>query len=496
METAIKEVGITFLVGAITILGVEFSLFYMLGVNLTGFFSGRLGLEESAQTKVEASRAPMSPYVFVGLSIVLGIVVEDISYRSVEAANLPFKTAHAWLAREVPEQLRKDLGLDAPQSRDDLRISSLIPHSCHLATTGQSLTTEKAATNMPPPPCANRLAHTISEVVFKDSKNVSTWLRECSSDDGDSNTCSRVCAEVCRPDGAPFTRYETTASEIRKTVVNAYYRAKNLLFRQPQYYDELRRIEQRIGFMRSIGMALFVQYALSLALVGVSIIRAWFGKTSKSPNADASKPHEDSSLLPAQPRPSTLRALGVGMATSVLIGGIAMATYEYGLGSPLGMFGFAVLVLCLGALGLKRLWRRKVGAPHFGWVDLAKVVLIAFFFCIGAALLAIVVAETSGNISWDVTKWRPGSIALLLVSANAIAIVIGVIGHNAMDVAELHWFGDTIERIGRQVLLSFGVCTTLFVLNVFAFWAYARESDEFTKRVFGYHFSMILDPTK
>jgi hypothetical protein len=48
MESALKDLGVTFLVGAIAILGIEFVLHYLLNIDLTGFFRGRLGLGSSS----------------------------------------------------------------------------------------------------------------------------------------------------------------------------------------------------------------------------------------------------------------------------------------------------------------------------------------------------------------------------------------------------------------------------------------------------------------
>lgn len=44
MDLGIKEIGITFIVGAFFILGLELILFYFFGLQLTGFFQGAWGL--------------------------------------------------------------------------------------------------------------------------------------------------------------------------------------------------------------------------------------------------------------------------------------------------------------------------------------------------------------------------------------------------------------------------------------------------------------------
>lgn len=50
MDFGLKEIGITFMVGAFTILGFELVLFYLCGLGITGFFRERLGFTNIKKT--------------------------------------------------------------------------------------------------------------------------------------------------------------------------------------------------------------------------------------------------------------------------------------------------------------------------------------------------------------------------------------------------------------------------------------------------------------
>src|SRR5687768_3384197 len=105
MDFGLKELGITFMVGAFTILGFELVLYHLLAVSVTGFFRERLGFENSDNEKktkrlggrpfhnksLRANRKStddsfhsMRLAVFIGFSFAIGILAEDISYKFVD----------------------------------------------------------------------------------------------------------------------------------------------------------------------------------------------------------------------------------------------------------------------------------------------------------------------------------------------------------------------------------------------------------------------------
>jgi len=105
MDLGIKELGITFMVGAFTILGFELLLHHFFNIQLTGFFKGKLGLDGQESTnqtasakrlsrrvEVDAKEQTMKTAVFIGLAFAIGILAEDLSYKYVDSIQFPIKS--------------------------------------------------------------------------------------------------------------------------------------------------------------------------------------------------------------------------------------------------------------------------------------------------------------------------------------------------------------------------------------------------------------------
>src|SRR5688572_1938389 len=88
----IKELGITLLVGAFTILGAEAILHYYFNRGFVGFFEGKLGLEESGKVGKEQT---MTIAVFIAFAFAVGVVVEDLSWKYRDSKDMPFRTIPA-----------------------------------------------------------------------------------------------------------------------------------------------------------------------------------------------------------------------------------------------------------------------------------------------------------------------------------------------------------------------------------------------------------------
>jgi hypothetical protein len=123
MDLGIKELGITFLVGAFTILGLELILYYFLGIPLTGFFQGKLGLQGKKRTSnhrnTEVRDQTMRTAVFIGLAFAVGILAEDISFKYVDSIQSPIASIPDTL---LPESVIKRLDL----SKESSRVQTLI----------------------------------------------------------------------------------------------------------------------------------------------------------------------------------------------------------------------------------------------------------------------------------------------------------------------------------------------------------------------------------
>ena len=244
MELDLKELGITLLVGAFTILGFEAILHYFFNKGLIGFFQGKLGLDvrepaatnaDDTETKGSSRRSKaekeqtLTIAVFITFAFAAGIVFEDLSLKYVDSQQIPFRTIPAKL---LPASVIDKL--DLPSAEDD-RVATLIG----------------GVQNPQPNPLARDLA---TNDAFKlhgsesDAK-VQKWI---------------LNEQRCKPGDAGADC--PTGKEIEDSIKNLYYYAKNTVYAQPQHYDELRRIQDRYEFTRSLSMIAFFYFAVAIVL--------------------------------------------------------------------------------------------------------------------------------------------------------------------------------------------------------------------------------------
>src|SRR5262245_3656005 len=129
MELDLKELGLTLLVGAFTILSCEAILHYFFNIRVIGFFEGRLGLQRKAAPRSGANgdqagrrddEATLTLAVFVAFAFAIGVIFEDFSKRS-PAIGLGFITTVP--ANVIPDSVVRFLKF--PPKEDD-RVVTLI----------------------------------------------------------------------------------------------------------------------------------------------------------------------------------------------------------------------------------------------------------------------------------------------------------------------------------------------------------------------------------
>jgi hypothetical protein len=212
MDFGLKEIGITFMVGAFTILGIELVVFYLSNIALTGFFRDKLGLGTPSVEKHESESVQnMRLAVFVGLAFAVGILAEDVSYKFVDN-KLPF-------------------GLE---SKYDLRVKVLI----------EDWESKKSS------PLAKDLAKRGAFEIVEPEKGkaIQNWIIN-----------EGVCLE-CQ---------NLSNEEIRNSIIKLYYHSKNKVYLQVNYYDEMKKIQTRTDFARSVLFisVFYIAFALLLASV-------------------------------------------------------------------------------------------------------------------------------------------------------------------------------------------------------------------------------------
>lgn len=247
MDLGIKELGVTFIIGAFTILGLESILHHFFNKQLTGFFRGRLGLtaEKPAneQKKSEATdtddsskrheESPMTAAVFIGLAFAIGVLAEDVSYKYRDTLGKPFGSVSELM---LPRSLV--YALDLPL-KYDLRVYLLFKDDAQ-------------SDKLVPQPLAEDLARTksFSLVDPEYGEKIERWIvskREC--------TPTSASVESC-----------LTVKELEHATGRLYYYAKNKAFAEDNYYDEMKKIQLRMDFSRSLAMIAFVYFVLALVI--------------------------------------------------------------------------------------------------------------------------------------------------------------------------------------------------------------------------------------
>jgi len=248
MDFGLKEIGLTLLIGAFTISGFELILRYVFNKSAIGFLENNMRFipgakappNESAGTRNDEKT--MSALVFLGFSFLFGLLAEDISYKYEDSVQMPFKSIPAMTVKLLSQSVREQMGFEHILSRFDSRISTLV---------GNLAETPKIT------PLAKELAQSeaFRKVDQDKGKKVEAWIKKPTNLMADSTS-----------DG------ELSQKDVAASITGLYYLAKNQVYGNANYYDEMKRIQSRLEFSRSISMIAFLYLLFGLALSSVSLI--------------------------------------------------------------------------------------------------------------------------------------------------------------------------------------------------------------------------------
>jgi len=169
--------------------------------------------------------------------------------------DLPFRTIPAFFTRGYFVQR---LGLP---SEDDDRVSSLIG----------------AIKHPDPQPVIYDLADSNAFQINDQShtgEKIKNWIKN------DKRCIAGSPGEEC-----------PSKKEVEKAFTNLFYFAKNTAYSNEYHYDELRKIQSRLEFMRSISMIAFICFGLGVVF-GVVLLIRWWKNRKKIPTV----PEEQSRL--------------------------------------------------------------------------------------------------------------------------------------------------------------------------------------------------------
>jgi hypothetical protein len=225
MDFGLKEIGPTFIVGAFTILGLDFISHYLFGYDITGFFRGRLGFNNGSDGNTGENT--ISTTLFVMLSLSLGILAEDVSYKFMDGGWLPsWAPSYTWFTKAGNRT-------DALVEED--KEGNLLPKQL-----GIDLSYNKAFTSaLSDKECA---------------KEVERWFL------------------VPEKISAYNTHHNQLRQKIDRAINALYYFAKNTVYKEDNHYNEMRIIQSRLELSRSI---ILISYSYLLFAI-LSIIAQCF----------------------------------------------------------------------------------------------------------------------------------------------------------------------------------------------------------------------------
>jgi hypothetical protein len=275
MDLGIKELGITLMIGAFTILGADAILHYFLDWGFTGFFEDGLRArkrKEQAENaggskKKDENEQTMAIVVFIGFAFGVGIIAEDLSYRYVDSENLQVRSIPAKI---FPASIVTRF--DLPSEETDL-VSTLVeslkkpnpsPLTRDLADNHAFQMVDKST-----PVDSDGTAENPAALETRGEK-IEKWIL-----DGQKR---------CKPhEKTPGEEIKGCPSpkEIQGAFKDLYYYAKNTVYAQSEYYEELRRIQTRLEFTRSLAMLAFMYFAVVLA-VGIVLLVWHMAKSSRN----------------------------------------------------------------------------------------------------------------------------------------------------------------------------------------------------------------------
>ena len=243
MEFDIKELTITLMVGAFTILGFEAILYYFFGKAIIGVFQGTPHQEIKATSEHKLTSLIMLLVFAFGL----GIIVENLSLKYVDSDKFPFKTIPARLLNTIDHSIVPELGL--PPTDDD-RAITLIGNFY----------------NPKPSALAKALARNGAFVIDDTGERgaeVAKWILKPDDDKGPTR---------CDPLNAKTKDDCAAKDDIEASAKLLYYYAKNTAYSHPDYYDELTRMEHRLTFARSVSFVAFLYTVLAVVLLAFVLI--------------------------------------------------------------------------------------------------------------------------------------------------------------------------------------------------------------------------------
>jgi hypothetical protein len=197
--------------------------------------------------------------VFIGLAFGIGVLAEDISNKYVDDSKNNFESPFSIIKYPLLSKEKDKVELSLIR---DLKVESLVEDFA--------------------PPDIKSLAKELAEngafemVDAEKGAAVQEWIL--------SDNPQPLCEKGKKSKDCVDNNGKISSDDIKKTIIELYYYAKNRTYKETNYYDEMKKIQSRWDFSRSI--ALISSFYTALALVGFpfSLLSIWIRNRWKHNN--------------------------------------------------------------------------------------------------------------------------------------------------------------------------------------------------------------------
>jgi hypothetical protein len=252
MELDLKDILTTLIIGAYAFLGAEAILHYIVRRSITGFFSGgRWGLRRHVKSESD-------PVVVICLCFSVGLITADLTHKFMDKQSIVGSAPLSALLRFVHDELKYEL---LPFGRRDIQHAPVLQGlpSVELVSEWRDDGNLGCGTvKVRPTPLA------IDLVAGKAFSKL----------DAAYAPVERRLAVT--PPGAVLVLSRYDAAALRAAIDRLFYFAKNTVYLHSTYADEMRHIEDRVDFTRSIGVVSFWYIAATLVATLAVIARRQF----------------------------------------------------------------------------------------------------------------------------------------------------------------------------------------------------------------------------
>lgn len=289
MQFELKELSFTLLTGAFVLLAGEALAYYTFGWHGSGFFAGDWGWHRSEKPE---HQLPTHLLVIVVFCFPLGLLVEDLCYKGDDALAFPLYRALGMPATSLLDELRGESGnvnrftLQTVTLVTGLRAYDSCPSTCFVQ--GPPRPTQEIRITALAYELASRGAFSRND--GDRGAAVERWMRDSAPTDQHSGFFSPFGAKL-----PPHTRAGVidlphcsgayvaalTREDVRDSVRRLWYNAKNRVYREHEYYEEIERMESRLDFSRTITVVSLLAVFASVAFIFIGEIVALLNRRGR-----------------------------------------------------------------------------------------------------------------------------------------------------------------------------------------------------------------------